>query len=242
MRLFAKVRYDGSTYAGWQKQINEKTIQEEIEKVFSKILNTPINIYASGRTDAGVHALGQTFHFDIDKEVDISRLRYSSNMLLPNDIHILELKEVKPNFHARFSAKGKKYQYQIYFGERNPFYFNKVLFYPLEFDLDLFKEALSLFKGEHNYMNFTSKEEDENNFIRRIDDIDIYYDNDILKIDISGNGFMRYMIRDIIGTALAVASHKENLEFVKDKLNAKERNISPYKIGPEGLYLIEVYY
>ena len=242
MRILALISYLGTAYKGWQKQVNEPSIQEEVEKVLSQILNQPITIYGSGRTDAGVHAYGQTFHFDIDKEVDLSRLLYSSNMLLKKDIVILSLKEVDKDFHARFSSIGKTYQYQIYFGKRNPFLEGRALYYPYDFDLELFKKALSLFKGEHCYQDFTSKEEDEDGFMRKIDDIKVFNEGELLKINISGNGFMRYMIRDIIGTSLAVASKKEPLEFITNHLDKKERNIVSYKAEASGLYLLEVKY
>ena len=242
MKIFAKVQYLGTFYKGWQKQINEPSIQEEIEKVLSKILNTEINIYGSGRTDAGVHAYGQTFHFNVDKEVDLSRLKYSINMLLPKDIFVKELKEVGESFHARFLAKEKTYQYQIYFGDRDPFLNGRALHYPYEFDLDLFKEALGKFIGTHNYQDFTSKEEDEEGFVRTISSIDVFKEGKLLKINISGNGFMRYMIRNIIGTALAVSNKKENISFISSHLDKKERNIVSYKADACGLYLLEVKY
>lgn len=242
MRILAKVTYLGTSYHGWQKQVDDNSIQEEIEKVLSKILNTQINIYGSGRTDAGVHALGQTFHFDVNKEVDIERLRYSVNMLLSSSIYILEMKEVSSDFHARFSSKGKTYRYSIYFDERDPFLEGRSLFYPYPFDIDLFKKSLSLFFGKHNFQDFTSKEEDEDNFVREITSINIFKKDKELFIDITGDGFMRYMIRNIIGTSLAVASKKEPLEFISNHLDSKNRNIVSYKSEASGLYLLEVFY
>ncbi len=242
MRLFAIVSYLGTSYHGWQKQPGDLSVQEEIEKVLSKILNTPVDIYASGRTDAGVHALGQTFHFDVDKDVDISKLRYSANMLLPPSIVLKELKEVDDDFHARFSASGKTYRYSLYFGERDPFLEGRSCFYPYEFDLDLFKYAFAKFMGTHNYQDFTSKEEDQSDFYRSISSISVSKRDKELFIDISGNGFMRYMVRFIIGTALAVASKKEPLDFIDKHLDSKKRNIVSYKADASGLYLLEVIY
>ena len=242
MRLFAIVSYVGTSYHGWQKQPGDTSVQEEIEKVLSKILNTPIDIYASGRTDAGVHALGQTFHFDVDKDVDTSKLRYSVNMLLPPSIVLKELKEVDDDFHARFSATGKTYRYSLYFGERDPFLEGRSCFYPYEFDLDLFKYALAKFMGTHNYQDFTSKEEDQSDFYRSISSISVSKKDKELYVDISGNGFMRYMVRFIIGTALAVASKKESLDFIDKHLDSKKRNIVSYKADASGLYLLEVIY
>lgn len=242
MKIKAIVEYLGTSYHGWQKQINAKSVQEEIEKVLSKILDSEITIYGSGRTDAGVHAKGQSFHFVIDKEVDLNKLLYASNMLLPNDIHLLSFEEVDDSFHARFSAKEKHYEYLINIGDKNPFIYGRALYYPYPFNIDLFKECLALFEGVHNFQNFTSKEEDELSFVRVISSIDVIEDEDIIAIELKGNGFMRYMIRDIIGTSLAVASGKEDISYIKNHLDTRNREIVSYKAGSEGLYLIDVIY
>ena len=242
MKIFAKVEYLGTSYHGWQKQINANSVQEEIEKVLSQILNTEISIVGSGRTDAGVHAKGQTFHFEVNKEVDLAKLKYASNMLLPDDIHIIELKEVDNDFHARYSAKQKHYRYLINTGDKNPFLFNRTLFYPYPFDIVKFIECLDKFEGTHNYQDFTSKEEDEDGFVRTIYSIDVKQEKDSVSIDLKGNGFMRYMIRDIIGTCLAIASGKEDISYITKHLDSANREIVSYKAGSEGLYLIDVIY
>lgn len=242
MKIFAIVEYLGTSYHGWQKQPNANSIQEEIEKVLSQILNTETPIYGAGRTDAGVHAKGQTFHFEINKEVDLDKLLYSANMMLPNDIHIKFFKVTDDDFHARYSAKKKHYRYLINTGDKNPFIFGRTLFYPYPFDILKFIECLDKFEGTHNYQDFTSKEEDEDGFIRTIESIDVKQEEDDISIDLVGDGFMRYMIRDIIGTALAIASGKEDISFIDKHLDSTNREIVSYKAGSEGLYLIDVIY
>lgn len=245
MRLLGKVSYKGVKYQGWQKQTDAPTVQEEIEKVLSKILNTPISIYGSGRTDAGVHAINQTFHFDIDKDVDIDRLKYSVNCCLPEDIYISELKKVDDDFHARYSAKGKIYRYDIQFGERDVFNKELEATISISTDVELLKDALALFVGKHDFKDFSSKEEDEGNYIREIYKINLDYDKNTNKasITIEGNGFMRYMIRFIVGASLAVAQKKESLDFIRYHLSEKvEREIISYKAPSEGLYLVDVIY
>ncbi len=242
MKILAKVEYLGTNYHGWQKQINANSVQEEIEKVLSQILNTEINIYGSGRTDAGVHAKGQTFHFEVDKDVDLGRLKYSTNMLLPNDIHIISFNSVSDDFHARFSAKEKRYQYRINTGDKNPFNFATTFYYPYPLDVDLLRLALEAFRGKHNFQDFTSKEEDEDGFVREIFDVLLTQKGTELIIDFIGNGFMRYMIRYIVGTALAVASGKEDIKYIKEHLDSSKREITSYKAGSEGLFLIDVIY
>ena len=242
MKILANVEYLGTSYHGWQKQADAKTVQEEIEKVLSQILNTETPIYGSGRTDAGVHAKGQTFHFEINKEVDLDKLLYASNMLLPPDIHIKSFKEVDSDFHARYSAKKKHYRYVINTGDKNPFIYNRSLYYPYPLDIIRFIECLDLFEGTHNYQDFTSKEEDEDGFIRTIYSIEVKQEEDSISIDLIGDGFMRYMIRDIIGTALAIASGKEDINYIRQHLDSSSREIVSYKAGSEGLYLIDVIY
>ena len=242
MRIKCIVEYQGTNYYGWQKQVGQISIEEEIEKVLSQILNTTINIYASGRTDAGVHAKGQVFHFDIDKNVDLNRLKYSTNMMLPEDINILSMEEVENEFHARYAAKNKTYEYKILLKGKDPFNYKNAYLCPQELDIDLFENALKKFEGEHNFQNYTSKEEDEQNFIRNISKIEVNKDGDLLSIKLTGNGFMRYMVRYIIGVSLVIASKKEPLSFINETLDQDKRHIVSYKAPAEGLYLLNVQY
>ena len=245
MRLLCQVSYKGTNYQGWQKQKTAPSVQEEIEKVLSQILNTEINIFASGRTDAGVHAQRQYFHFDTDSNMDLDRLRYSANCLLPKDIFINEIRQVSDDFHSRYSAKGKTYTYLMRLDERNPFNYEFETIVPYEVDIDLLMESLKLFEGTHNFQDFTSKEEDEDNFVRTIYLIEANYIEQTKQmiISIKGNGFMRYMIRNIVGTALAVASKKEDISFIEYHLSKKDkREIVSYKAPAEGLYLVDVNY
>lgn len=245
MRIFGVVAYQGNNYQGWQKQSDAPSVEETIEKVFSKILNCDINIYGSGRTDAGVHAYHQTFHFDVEKEdLDLDKLKYAVNSLLPKDIFIKELNIVSDDFHARFSIKEKTYEYAIRFGNRDVFNYQNEATILFPTDIELLKKSLSLFIGKHNYQNFTSKEEDEAGFVREIKAISVDYnkENNRLKICLTGNGFMRYMVRYIVGTSLAVAQGKEDISFIERNLDANKRNIVSYKAPAEGLFLKDVKY
>lgn len=245
MRIFAICSYKGTNYQGWQRQNNAPTIQEEIEKVISKILNREIVIYASGRTDANVHAIKQTFHFDVDKEdINLDQLRYSVNCLLPKDIYISSFEEVSNDFHSRFSAKEKIYSYVIRLGERNPFDYELSYWFPRELNLEKMKHALPLFEGKHNYQDFNSKEEDEDNFIREITKTEFIFNKQENKLTITfkGNGFMRYQIRFMVGTLLAIGEGKEDESFITYHLNDKSREIVSYKAPGEGLYLKDVIY
>lgn len=242
MKILATVSYKGTNYQGWQKQTNAPSIQEEIEKVISKILNVETTIYGAGRTDTGVHAKNQTFHFVTDKEIDLDKLRYSINCLLPKDIHINSLEEVGEEFHARYSATGKHYTYTIVVGENNPFDNEFVLTYLKDFDVKAFIKAFEPFNGEHNFQDFTSKEEDEDGFRRTVSISSEVIDNRIV-IHFIGNGFMRYMIRFMVGAAIAVAEKRVDENYIPSHLlDNKAREIIAYKAPGEGLVLESVLY
>lgn len=245
MRYLVTVQYKGTNYCGWQKQTQSQltSVQSEIERALSRILNKEIKIYGSGRTDAGVHALGQTFHFDVDKKLDAYKFLHGVNELLPNDIVLLSMKEVNDDFHARFSATAKTYLYKIE-NDKNFDPFNENLAYQLkqELNIDEMRKAAKIFEGEHNFQNFNSKEEDDKNFVRNIYHININKENKFINIEMSGNGFMRYMVRMIVGTLVQVGLGKITCDEVKNNLNSENRKPSSYKAPSDGLYLKEVKY
>ena len=243
MRVLGVCSYKGTNYYGWQKQVGFVSVQSTIEEVLSKVYDTPINITGSGRTDAGVHAFKQYFHYDANKDKDLKQLCYAMNKMLPEDIKILSLEVVADDFHSRYSAKRKIYEYRILLKNKDPFQDDLAFVYPMEFDFDLFKEALNKFVGKHNYQDFTSKEEDEGGFIREIYRINVNKNDSEITVTFEGNGFMRYQIRNMIGAAINVANKKENLDFIDYHLNNdKTREIISYKAPASGLYLVDVLY
>lgn len=245
MRYLVVVSYRGTGFCGWQKQTVSKfpSIEETIEKVISRILSSETKIYGSGRTDAGVHALGQTFHFDSIKELDESRFMHSLNELLPEDIRILSIKKVSDDFHARFNAKSKTYLYKIRNSKvSDPFKSDLEWTLGQKLDVEKMVEASKIFIGEHNFQNFTSKEEDEQKFSRNIGEIAIKSDQDDIEITLKGNGFMRYMVRMIVGNLIQVGLGKMTSLDVKEALDSPNRKPSSYKAPAHGLYLKEVEY
>ena len=244
MKVLGICSYKGTNYFGWQKQVGFISVQEKIEECLSKVYDTPINIQGSGRTDAGVHALKQYFHFVSDKEKDLKQLAYALNKMLPDDIKIISFTKVDDDFHARYNAVRKIYEYRILLTNKDPLSYDLAYIYPMELNIDLFKEALNKFVGTHNYQDFTSKEEDEDGFIRTIYNIDVIKENDLLRVVFNGNGFMRYQIRNMIGSAINVANGKEPLEFIDNHLKEgkEKREIIAYKAPASGLYLVDVVY
>ena len=241
MRYKLTFTYDGTNYFGYAKQVGQLGIQEVIEKVLFTIFQEEITLNASGRTDKGVHALNQVAHFDAKKDIEINKLMCSLNKLLPDDIYVKNVEKVDDNFHARFNVKKKCYKYLINLKEYNPLRRNYEYFV---FNLDINKmlEASKIFIGTHNYQNFTSKETDEDGFIRTIYEINFNIKDDILEIEFIGDGFMRYEIRKIVGSLIEVGRNKITKEELLIYLNSKERKIISYQAPSKGLYLVRPIY
>ena len=235
--------YDGSKYFGYAIQENEKkTIQEVVEKCISTILNSETKIYASGRTDKGVHALNQVATFDYEKKLNLSKFKNSLNKMLPNDIFIKKIAKVDDEFNARFSCKSKTYLYIINSSDYDPFLRN--FEYTIKgLDIKLMRQCARLFIGEHCFQNFTSKKEDQDNFVRTIYKISFKTtkDNHIL-VEFKGNGFMKYMVRKLMGAIIEVGREHISLEFVKNLLDSPKRDIITYTAPPHALFLKKVEY
>lgn len=241
MRYLMTFSYDGSNFYGYQKQPKKRTIQSEIEQVLSKINNDKVIIHASGRTDAKVHANNQKAHFDI-KKIDSSKLKNSMNKMLPNDIYIKDIKEVKDDFHARFNVKKKEYIYKINLGEYNPIEKDYIYQYCKKLNIKNIKKAIKYLKGEHNFKSLTKTNEEIENYIRTIYNIKLSEKNSILTISFIGNGFLRYMVRNMVGLLISVGENEIKPEDIKVILDAKDRRKSKKTAPPEGLYLNNVFY
>lgn len=242
MRLKAIISYRGTSYYGYQLQTRkgEISIQQVIQDVLHKIFQKEITIYSSGRTDRGVHALGQVIHFDIDEERDLGKLRWSINSLLPKDIHFNSLEKVDESFHARYSVKSKQYRYLVNKGEHDPLRDDLVYNYRRDFDIEKIKSAMEEFIGEHNFVNFCSN--DDGNFVRNIMSFSLDIKGDIMEFNIIGNGFKRYMVRMIVGTCLEAGLNKISLQEIKDKIETKDMVRTRFKVPSCGLYLVKVNY
>ncbi len=242
MRYLLTFSYDGTNFYGYQKQINKRTIQEEIEKKLSTILNSKIIINASGRTDAKVHAYNQKAHFDCDKEIDCEKVKHSLNKMLPDDIYIKDIKPVNNNFHARYQVKKKVYIYKINIGEYNPIDRNYIYQYNKHIDIDKLKKAASYFIGTHNFKTFTKAVKEEKDYVRTIYQIDITQEKNIVSITFVGNGFLRYMVRNLVGTLLAICEQNLEPSKIEELIESQDRTKAFKTINPEGLYLADVIY
>ena len=241
MRYKIEFSYDGSNYFGYQKQPNKPSIQNELEKALTKINgNKKVSVHSSGRTDAGVHALGQCAHFDMDTDKTNERLKNSLNKILPDDIYIKTLESVDESFDARFSVKKKEYIYKINIGEYDPLNRNYVYQYNRLIDLKRLQEGLDMFVGTYDFKAFT-----KGNYlttVRTIFKATYTIDNNIVTISLIGNGFLRYMVRNIVGTLIEYTEGKYSLGQLKEIIESKDRTKAGKCAAPEGLYLKQVIY
>ncbi len=242
MRYKCVVTYDGTCFHGFQTQNNLRTVQEEIEHVLLIINKKKTIIYPSGRTDSGVHAIGQVFHFDTDIVMKEENMRNAINSRLPKDIYIKKVEIVSEDFHARFSVLKKEYHYYIDFGEFDPLKRNYRYYFPYKkIDRNLLYQASQIFVGEHDFKSFT-KNKDLTDTTRIIYSIDFVWENDLLCIKIVGNGFMHNMVRILVAMWLECARGKYSLSDLETILEEKNRVFAPKTAPASGLYLYKVYY
>lgn len=243
MRYLITFSYDGSKYFGYQKQPDKKSIQGELERVLTQInSNNSVLVSASGRTDSGVHALNQKAHFDLNIDIPVEKLKSSLNKMLPESIYIKNVEKVNDDFHARFNVIQKKYTYKINVGEYDPLNYYYVYQYNNELDINKMKKAIKTFIGEHDFSSYVKDADEKENCIRTIYNAYIEEENGIISITFEGNGFLRYMVRNMVGSLIEVGANKRKIEDIKDILDNKDRKTAGITAPSNGLYLVDVYY
>lgn len=240
------VSYDGSDFKGYQKQPRCRTVQGELEKALKKINgDKEVSVCASGRTDAGVHAINQKAHFDLEQEIDSEKLLRSVNSILPEDIYVKSIDQVSDNFHARFSAIGKEYIYQINMGEYNPLERKYVYQHNGKLDVVEMQRAIKYLEGTHSFKAFTKSDDEREDYVRTLSQTNIIRDlKDVSKITLVfiGNGFMRYMVRNMVGTLIEIGEGKRRSEEIIDILNSEDRTKAGKTAEAQGLFLRNVFY
>lgn len=243
MRYLIKFSYDGSNYCGFQSQKGLRTIQEELEVALTKINNgNPTTITATGRTDKGVHAFCQYGHADINVNINEKKLKRALNSNLPDDIHVIEAKEVNNNFHARYNVKSKEYKYFINLGEFNPVERKYVFQYCYKLNIEAMKEAIKYFIGKHDFRAFMTENKEKENCIREIFSASIVEKDEKLILTFKGNGFLRYQIRNMVGILIKVGENKLSPEKIIEIIESKDRAKSGKTAPAEGLYLTNIEY
>lgn len=238
------LEYDGTDYHGWQRQINGLSIQQVLEEKIAVITGAPIKVLGSGRTDTGVHALGQVAHFKTVSHLSEINFLNGINSLLPRDIVVRDLREVDLSFHARFDVKSKIYIYQITGGPVRPVIYRRYAWYiPRPLDVWLMREASELIKGTHDFSSFCSTHSDAPDHIRTLMDIRIETGFDgLITIQMEADGFLRHMVRGVVGTLVEVGAGKRVPEDMLAILNKKDRYYGGMTAPPHGLFLKEVKY
>lgn len=237
------VEYDGSNYHGFQSQKNAHTIQDTIENALYKLTGHKIPIISAGRTDRGVHALGQVIAFETEAKIPSDKFYLALNSVLPEDIRILNSKEVETDFHPRFQAIKKQYSYYIYTKDSGKTFLRKFAWCnsePLNID-DMIK-ACKQFEGRHNFLSFCSSGSSVKTFERTIEVCQLQQKNAYLKFDIKANGFLYNMARIIVGTVVDVGRGKIKVNDINDIIKARDRNAAGSTAPPQGLYLMYVEY
>ena len=241
MRYKAVVMYDGTMFHGFQTQDNLRTVQEEIEKVLKIITKKETRIFPAGRTDTGVHAVGQVFHFDYEVKMEEWQIKNALNSRLPKDIYIKNIGVVNDDFHARYQATKKSYQYVINLNEFNPLNKNYCYYYKYKLDVNKMIEASKIFIGEHDFKSFTKNHKLENT-VRTIYDINFEVENNVIKINFIGNGFLHNMVRIIVAMLIEVGNGRFTIEYLQEAMENKNRKYAPKLAPANGLYLMEVLY
>lgn len=241
MRYLCEISYDGYLFYGFQKQKDKRTVCSLVEEVLSKVLNENILITGASRTDRGVHANSFYFHFDCEKVLDTEKLKASLNKLISNDIYFKNITIVNEDFHARYSVKSKEYVYVINMGEYNPTRRNYELEYNKKINIKLLKKASKYLVGEHDFKSFTSDSMGKST-VRRVNYIKFKKNKELLIISIEANGFLKYMIRNIIGLFLEINENKKTPIMTKEILESKDRTKLGIKAPSSGLYLNKIKY
>lgn len=248
MHLKLTIAYDGTSFAGWQIQPNGVTVQELIEKALGQVAKEPIRLHGSGRTDAGVHALGQVAHFDAPDHLTMNPFNWvpALNTKLPPAIRILECEEVPDDFHARFSAKSKTYTYHLCLQPiLPPFLAKRAWHLPRQLNPEDLTQALSVYLGEHDFRAFAANRGNETadtDYIRTITRSDFAQINGDYLLTFTGNGFLYKMVRLLTGAAVQVAQGYLRQDDLYDLVNTPGDKKSPHCAPSDGLTLLEVNY
>jgi tRNA pseudouridine38-40 synthase len=243
------IQYDGTDFHGWQVQDGQRTVQGELERVLSLLNDAPVYVCGSGRTDAGVHAEGQVANLKMTKPFTPEKLRAAINGNLWRDLRVLSAEKVEPDFHARFSAKGKTYVYRVINAPViSPFWTRYAHHESRPLDVNRMNEAARFFLGEHDWTAFSSAQSDSENKVRNVSDftVESHWNTranaSVIEFRIRGEGFLRYMVRSIAGTLLEVGRGEKDFDTIQTAIVSGNRDLAGATAPAHGLTLQKVYY
>ncbi|CDA79772.1 tRNA pseudouridine synthase A [Clostridium sp. CAG:594] len=241
-RYLIDFSYSGANFSGYQKQPGKRTVQDEIEKVLSSINNNSVKLTSSGRTDALVNAIHQKAHFDLDKEIGAYKLNGALNSYLPDDIYVNSVTKVDNLFHARYMVKSKAYEYLINTGDYNPLLRTHVYQYCKPLNIRKMKKAVKYFIGKHDFTTFVSAEDKKQDKVREIYDASVDEKEGIIKITFKGSGFLKYQVRNMVGTLIKIGEEKVLPDIILSLLEKKDRKCAFLCAPAQGLTLTDVKY
>jgi tRNA pseudouridine38-40 synthase len=235
------IQYDGTNYSGWQIQKNAISIQQRVTDAINSLLKIEISLIGSGRTDSGVHAIGQVANFRSENEIDIYRFKYSLNCILPDDISIINMEETHEDFHARFDAQKRAYIYLIN-QTKSPFYKNYSYFYPIKINLETLNQLSRMFIGEKDFTSFSKKNDEIENKNCNIFEMRWSRRGSIIMFYIKANRYLHGMVRAITGTLLKVQELENGEKLLMDIFNSQDRQMAYDAVPSKGLFLYKVEY
>ena len=245
MKIRLLLSYKGTQFYGWQKQLKYRSVQAELESSLYRLFNKKMAVIGSGRTDTGVHALGQTAHFEIPEDkIKNKNLKKALNALLPADIAVLDLWKAPDDFHARSSAQKKSYLYLIWTGESPPVLFSDLVWWSKEsLNLDKLRQISKVFLGKWDFSSFQNSGSEIKNKLRQIYHSQWYQlSPSLFAYKIKGSGFLKQMVRNIVGTSIDLLSYPQAPAQLKKILEAKDRKKALRTAPGQGLYLQKVFY
>jgi len=244
MRIALGVEYDGSDFFGWQIQKDGRSVQGCIESALSAVANHPVRVVCAGRTDTGVHALGQVVHFDTESSRPERAWTLGVNSELPQDVSVRWAQVVPDDFHARFSARTRSYSYLIFNSPvRSALLKSRMWWVRRRLDVEAMNDAAAVLVGKHDFSSFRAAGCQANTATRRVDRLAVHrLDDEIVQIEITANAFLHHMVRNIIGTLAVVGRGEKCSGWLSEVLMARDRCVSGVTAPPAGLYLVRVIY
>lgn len=236
-RYFIEVAYKGTNYSGFQIQQNANSVQAEIEKALKVFYKEDFKLTGSSRTDAGVHALQNFFHFDTESEITDSS--YHLNAILPNDIVVKKIFQVQSDTHCRFNALSREYGYYIY-QQKDPFFQDRAYFFPYSVNIELMQQAAKELMNHHDFTTFSKRNTQTKTAICNIISSEWKFEEGALSYDVKSNRFLRGMVRGLVGTMLQVGRNKLSIDEFVNIIKAKDCTKADFSVPPQGLFLLKV--
>ncbi|APZ43347.1 tRNA pseudouridine(38-40) synthase TruA [Acidihalobacter ferrooxydans] len=243
MRIAVGIEYDGSAFRGWQLQDGVRTVQGCVERALSKVANEAVRVICAGRTDAGVHGLGQVIHFEVGARRAMRSWVLGGNSNLPQDICLLWAVEVEAGFHARFAARSRRYRYVILNRWVRPgLQRGRVTWVHAPLDVDAMQAGARHLIGEHDFSSYRALACQAKSPVRRVYSLDITRNGDYVYIDVHANAFLHHMVRNIAGVLIAVGKGERSTDWPREVLALRDRTRGGVTAPPDGLYFVHVEY